>query len=219
MWLLLFLCLWLFPAFSMAQQQAVEKRYFVSLQVGAVPFAEAPVRIYNEPYSFREVLGVYQPAVGVRVGKKYKRFALEGGLEYYRFESGNQRHTRQEADVFYLYQYDVTGFLLSAPVIGRWQFGQKKLRFELESGVQFVFLQHRIEEGHFASVNPINPFVASAPHKASETRFVALPFPRIGTGFSFVPNKNWEYGMRFGIVGIPGVDRWEYVNLTVLRPF
>ncbi len=209
----------LFPDTGKSQQETVGKDFFIGVQLGVVPFAEPTERIYPEPFTFREIVGMYQPAIGVRLGRKYKRFALEAGLEYYRFVANNQRHTRQDADVFYLYQYNVKGFLLSVPVLGRWQLGQKKLRFELESGIQFLFLQHRIEEGHFATVYPINPFVSSSPHQATDTRFLALPLPRIGIGFSYVPNQNWEYGMRFGLIGIPGLDLWDSLQLTVVRPF
>gem|GEM_PF-6935270 len=205
---------------AFAQEKTESDRIYASLQLGAAPMAE--LRGYYDPdfYTFRDFISVYRPTVGLSVGRKFKRFRLEGGLEYFQFELADQRHTETVDNKFYLYQYNTQGFLLAVPVLARWHFGKKKLRLGLDAGMQLFFMQHRISEGTSSSIDFSSfPLPASEPYKKIESSFLLGPLPRIATGFNYVPNDRWEFGMRFGLIGIPGLSLIGYSQLLVVRPF
>lgn len=192
---------------------------YLQLSIGTAPFGEAQPKLYPTPYTFTDYLQIFKPSLALLYGKKYQRFGWEAGLELFYIREFNQSTARSVGSQVNIYGYDERVLMLSAPILAKWTFGQKKWRFEVEGGVQFFFLQHRIENGHVSFFSIDQPgFSSIEPFQTRSSMFLAAPLPRLGTGLSYSSNGHKKYGLQLGLLGVPGYFLLPYAKMQFYFP-
>ncbi|MDP2188980.1 MAG: hypothetical protein Q8J69_09900 [Sphingobacteriaceae bacterium] len=193
--------------------------YYVYIGIGTAPFGETQPQMYPAPYAFTDYLQIFKPSLALHLGKKYQRFSWEAGLEMFYVREFGQSTVRSVEQQVKIFGFDERVLLLSAPILAKWTFGQKKWRYEAEGGVQFFFLQHRIENGHVSFFSIDQPgFSSSEPFQTRSSTFLAAPLPRLGTGLSYTSNGHKKYGLQLGVLGVPSLFLLPYAKLLFYLP-
>lgn len=198
---------------------ARKSSYYLHLGIGTVSMGETVPQPYPMPYTMADYLKIYEPSLALLVGKNYRRFSWEAGLELFYLRGFDQWRISSLNEQIYFYNYDERVVLLTAPVLAKWTFGQKKWRFELESGAQLFFLQHRIEKGE-VNISQQNqpPNRNFEPYYSRNSSFFAVPTPRLGTGMSYSSQGQKKYGVQLGVMGVPGFFVLTYAKVLFYFP-